>query len=383
MVVSESTNASVMPPPPPRRKKTSAYERWIESTGVPAYYGYAIEDSRTFPVHPWEERECNAAFAILVGQDGVSETRITEIPPGATLPPVKFNMDDIAYVVAGRGLTTIWAGDGPKKTFEWNERSIFVLPRGCTYQLANVQGHEPARLIHYNYLPTAMTIQPDPKFYFGPEFVDPDLIYGGDFFSAARIVSNPNERGAALGRPIWSGNFFPDMAAWDNLHTYEERGAGGHRVGIQFATAPVSAHMSVFPPGTYKKAHFHAPGVLIVIPAGDGYSIMWPEAGGEKVIVPWHEASVFVPPARWYHQHFNVGSERARYLAFHTEHMYAGDPLHALQERNTDEIQYPDEDPFIRQRFESELAKRGLKSLMPDGAYQDPDYRWDYGESDD
>ena len=34
----------------------------------------------------------------------------------------------------------------------------------------------------------------------------------------------------------------------------------------------------------------------LVIPAGEGFSYMWPE-GREKVFIPWHEASVFVPPA--------------------------------------------------------------------------------------
>ena len=37
------------------------------------------------------------------------------------------------------------------------------------------------------------------------------------------------------------------------------------------------------------------------------------------------------------------------------------------------------QDPWIRQKFEEELAKRGLTSLMPDGAYTDPDYQWEAG----
>ena len=40
------------------------------------------------------------------------------------------------------------------------------------------------------------------------------------------------------------------------------------------------------------------------------------------------------------------------------------------------QIEYPDEDPWIRQTFETELARRGLTSLMPEGAYQDPKYQW-------
>ena len=49
----------------------------------------------------------------------------------------------------------------------------------------------------------------------------------------------------------------------------------------------------MFPSRTYKKAHRHGTGVVIIIPPGEGYSIMWPEGGG-RVIIPWHEATVSV-----------------------------------------------------------------------------------------
>lgn len=360
-------------------RRRSPYDRWIESTGVPVYRGYAVEDARTVPVGPWPERECNAAFAVLAGQDGVSEARITEIPPGVTTRPVKFSLDEVVYVVEGRGLTTIWAGDGPKRTFEWGKRIIFVIPGGCTYQLANTKGHEPTRLLHYNHLPTAMMLRPEPEFFFDNAFVQPEKLYD-EGYSAARAIENPNEQVSQLGRPVWFGNFFPDMAAWDKLDTYQERGGGGHHVSIRFASSAIPSHMSVFPPGSYKKAHFHGPGVLIIIPAGDGYSVMWPPTGGEKVVVPWHEASIFVPPNRWYHQHFNVGSTPARYLAFHAPHMYGGDPLR--NQAPDSNIEYPDEDPSIRQHFERELAKRDLTSLMPKQCYTDYEYKWDYGDDD-
>ena len=44
------------------------------------------------------------------------------------------------------------------------------------------------------------------------------------------------------------------------------------------------------------------------------------------------------------------------------------------------QLEYPAEDAWIRERFESEIAKRGLKTLMPKEAYEDPTYEWDYGD---
>lgn len=356
----------------------NAYEEWIKSVGIPIHRGYFLEDARSVEVSEWEEREYKAAFVVLSGQEGVSETRVTELAPGQTTPPLHFALDEITYVLDGRGLTTIWAGDGPKRTFEWHKRSIFMIPRGCTYQLTNTQGSATVRLLHTNSLPMAMNLQPDPDFYLENGYNDPDVLYREDVYAAAKMLTNPNPRAAALNRPLWVGNFFPDMAAWDKLHSYEERGAGGSRVGIQFANSPWNSHMSVFPSRTYKKAHRHGPGVVIVIPSGEGYSIMWPE-GEEKVVVPWHEASVFVPPNRWFHQHFNVGEVPARYLAFHPP----GRPREVVADPARDQIEYPQEDPFVRGKFQGELRKIGQTTLMPEQCYADPDYKWDYADEDE
>jgi hypothetical protein len=60
--------------------------------------------------------------------------------------------------------------------------------------------------------------------------------------------------------------------------------------------------------------------------------------------------------------------------------MYGGDPLRNMGPNSN--IEYPDEDPWIRQKFEDELGKRGLESLMPDECYTDPNYKWEYGDDD-
>ena len=82
-----------------RRGKLLPYGQWIESLGLPIHRGYFIEDARTLEVAPWPEMECNAAFIELEGMKGVSEARITEIPPGGTPAPVKFGLDDAVYVL--------------------------------------------------------------------------------------------------------------------------------------------------------------------------------------------------------------------------------------------------------------------------------------------
>ncbi len=364
-------------PERPMWSKTFTYDLWMETVGIPIYKGYYIEDLRSLELGWWEERQCQAAFFQLAGQEGVSSARVTEIPPGKTLPPAKFALDEVVYVASGRGLTTIWAGDGKsKKTFEWQAHSMFLIPHNYYYQLTNMQGDKPVRLLHYSYLPLAMSAIQEPDFFFGNAFESSDYLseHGDDFYSEAKLVQSKGGDDFLGLRAYWYGNFFADMRAWDKLDANVRRGAGGKSVFIQFPNSEVTAHMSVFPAQTYKKAHRHGPGRVIVVPAGEGYSVMW-EEGKEKVVVPWHECSVFVPPNRWFHQHFNAGAAPARYLALHPPMQFHG---HAekIEDRAKDQIEYPDEDPWIRQKFEEELANRGLKSLIPEEAYKDRDFEW-------
>jgi mannose-6-phosphate isomerase-like protein (cupin superfamily) len=356
--------------------KSFTYDYWMESTGVPIHTGFFIEDLRTAALGWWEERQCLSAFIQLMGQEGVSSTRLTEIPPGESTRPLKFALDEVVYVIDGRGLTTIWYDNSStKKNFEWQQHSMFVLPHGCHHQFSNMQGNRPVRLLHYSYLPLALSAVPDPEYFFNNPYSGAASLSDQEaLYSEAKLVqASTADEGLGL-RGFWYGNFFPDMRAWDKLDANERRGAGGRSVYIQFPDSEVTAHMSVFPAQTYKKAHRHGPGRAIIIPAGEGYSVMW-EEGKEKIVCPWHECSMLTPPDRWFHQHFNAGAGTARYLALHPPMQFHG---HAekIEDRAKDQIEYPDEDPWIRQKFVAELAKRSVQSLMPDEAYTNRDYEW-------
>ena len=39
-------------------------------------------------------------------------------------------------------------------------------------------------------------------------------------------------------------------------------------------------------------------------------------------------------------------------------------------------IEYVDEDPWIREKFEGELGQRGQSTLMPEDAYKVMTYNW-------
>jgi mannose-6-phosphate isomerase-like protein (cupin superfamily) len=334
---------------------------------------------RTLPLAPWTERGCDAAFVQLSGQDGVSEARILEIPPGGTLPPYRLAVDEMVYVVSGTGATTVWApGDDPDRDghqFEWDDRALFLVPPNHERRFANLSGERPVRLLLYTYLPLAMSIVPDPDFFFANTY-RPRPLGGPAAYSDARMIAGGEGLRWITGKggkvAYWYGNYFPDMSAWSHLDANAYRGAGGRTVRIQFAESDMSCHMSVFDARTYKKAHRHGPGRVIVIPHGEGYSTLWREGDAEPVVVPWQEAALFVPPDQWFHQHFNLGADPARYLALHPPmqfHGYAERP----EDRARDQIEYPDEDPRVREQFERELGERGFASAMPDELYRRPE----------
>ena len=220
-----------------------SYDRWMESQGVPVYKGFFIEDTRTIEVGWWPLQERHVAFIQLEGMQGVNETRVTEVPPGETTPPFRLGLDEVVYVLKGTGLTSIWrTPDGrDKRTFEWSPHSMFVLARNYWHQFSNTRGDTPVRLLHYNFLPVAMSINPSPNYFFNNPYQEPEPVQG-DLYGeakAVRVVDGPTDKDPFL----WFGNFFPNLNAWDKLSQYQWRGAGGHHLAFQFPDCEMHGHM--------------------------------------------------------------------------------------------------------------------------------------------
>lgn len=359
------------------------YNVWLKSLDIPIHRGYFVYDLRKIELGEWKQAGRQSAAIILAGQEGIADARVTRIPPGATLPPLQIGYDEVIYVVEGRGATTIRDVDTDDQTsFEWHTNSMFMVPRNAVHELHNTSGEDPATLLHYSYLPLGLSVIPDPDVFInsGRPRAQEKRRRWDDFYEEARQFHDPSGNLWGGRTDAWVGSFFPDMSAWDKLRPNRRRGAGGRSVYIKFPGSELSCHMSVFAERMYKKAHRHGPGRVIVIPAGEGYSQMW-EEGKEKIHVPWQQGSMFVPPNKYFHQHFNLGATPARYLALHPPMQFYG---HAekVEDRKKDQIEYANEDPQVRAYFEAELAKRGLASQIPQAAYEDPDYEWSYSEDE-
>src|SRR4029453_15268600 len=91
-----------------------------------------------------------------------TETRVSELPPREVIPALRLAFDEAVYVIQGRGATSVWSSEGQRKSFEWSENSMFLLPRHHFHQLSNTSGATPVRLPHYHYFPLLLSASPGP-----------------------------------------------------------------------------------------------------------------------------------------------------------------------------------------------------------------------------
>jgi hypothetical protein len=171
--------------------------------------------------------------------------------------------------------------------------------------------------------------------------------YGGepDYFSSSKRV-----------RQRWDKtNFVKDIRS-SHVVPWEERGEGNASMFWEMAGNTIlEPHMSEFPVGAYKLGHRHPYEAIILTLNGKGFSLAGKGVlkDSEAIKVDWQAGSVVSPPYFWFHQHFNTGSTKARYLAI-TEGDFPkrlGIPLEVEQ------IEANQEDPEIKKRFEKELHK--------------------------
>jgi mannose-6-phosphate isomerase-like protein (cupin superfamily) len=335
------------------------YDDWQRREGLPRLTGYYVDDLATVDLSPWPSRSAKGAFVNLEGTGGVNDLQIIELPAGAASAPIRHLFEVLAYVVAGRGSASVWYDDAQRSSFEFGPGALFSIPLNAGYRLFNTSGTQPLRVIMVTNAPLIMNLFHSGDFIFANPFVFRDRFGGeSEYFSGSGKLWRRDRN------HIWETNFVADVRTLE-LYDWKARGAGGRNVLMELAHSSMSAHVSEFPVGTYKKAHRHGPGAHVIILNGKGFSTLW-RAGSEAIRCDWKPNSVVVPPADWFHQHFNTGDRPARYLALKfSGRRYYISPEFAPGKSDVDvkqgghQIEYQDEDPAVHATFEAELAANG------------------------
>ena len=345
--------------------KKSPYETWQEWEGIPVYKGFIIDNLLKLELGDWERTGGKGAFVNLDGAGGTCDTVVQEIAPGKELKPLHHMFEEMVFILQGQGATTIWHEEGKKHTLEWQAGSLFSIPLNTWFQHFNVQGSESVRMISLTDAPVIVN-----------QYRNLDFIFDNPFVFSDRYSGDPDEwsRGGRYledikkGR-VWESNFIADLWAFQPKE-YKERGGGNRTTLFEFVNNTMSAHLSEFPVGKYKKAHRHGAGAHIIMLTGSGYSFLWEERKeSEMKRVEWGRMSIFVPPIQWFHQHFNPGAEPARYVAlkpwgfkFKVEDLKdTGEDV----KKGGAQIEYEDQDPEIHRIFEDECRKSGTPVRMP------------------
>jgi len=273
--------------------------------------------------------------------------------------------EELIFILQGQGATTLWNEGGKKHTLEWQTGSLFSPPVNAWHQHFNVHGTEPVRFVSMTDAPVIIN-----------RYRNLDYVFNNPFVFRDRYPDDADEWGkggkyieGVKKDRVWESNFVADLWAFQPKE-YKERGADNRTTLFEFADNTMSAHLSEFPPGKYKKAHRHGPGAHIIILKGSGYSFLWEEGkGSDRRRVEWGAMSMFVPPIQWFHQHFNPGPEPSRYLALKPwgfkfkveDRLDTGEDI----KKGGAQIEYEDQEPEIQRIFVEECRKRRAEVRMP------------------
>jgi hypothetical protein len=323
--------------------KKSPYEIYQEWEEIPVHKGFIVEDLLTLRLGDWQRTGGKAAFVNQDGAGGMCDAVVEEIAPGKQLKPQRHMFEKAVFILQGQGATTIWNEGGRKHT----------------------QGNEPVRMISLTDSPVVINRYRNLEYIFNNPFIFSDRYSGGadEWGKGGRYLPEVKR-----GR-VWESNFIADLWGFEPKD-YKERGGDNRTTLFEFVDNTMSAHLSEFPVGKYKKAHRHGAGAHIVMLTGSGYSYLWEEGQyRNKKRVEWGRMSMFTPPMQWWHQHFNPGGEPARYLAlkpwgfkFKVEDLKdTGEDV----KKGGAQIEYEDQDPAVHKIFVEECDRRGAQPRMP------------------
>ena len=344
-------------------EKATPYTDWISKEGLDIIDAMYVVNLHTVDLKPWARRGGRGVYLNHDASRTSNDCYVCEVPPGTQLAPQRQLYEEMIYILDGHGSTSVWNDAGVKVSFEWKAGAIFAIPLNTWHQHFNGSGKNAARFVSVTNAPVIINA-----------FGDTDFVYNtahdfkNRFAGESDYFANKGEQKGLL----LDTNFVADAINLP-LISAKERGAGGGHIRFSMAKGSMNSHISQFPVGTYKKAHAHGPGAHVIVLSGEGYSLMGPE-GEEPQRFDWQEGSMIVPPNMWFHQHFNIGTTPARYLAFKAEGVSIrnaqGVPRAWISRRiGGHQVDYADESPQVRQTFAEALANVGLKPRM-DEAYQ-------------
>ncbi len=363
----------------------SPYRQFLKKEGIPVYEGGFI-DVNKIELKPWKRVGALGAYIFLEGTAGTVDAWVCEIPPGGQTTAERHIFEEQILVLSGKGRTQVWQRDPSDMiTLEWEKGAVFPSPLNTWHRHINT-GKDPVRMVAITNAPLLIDMFRHPDFIFDNDYVFTERFDGRkDYFSpkpAAFYPTVPRQR-----RPVYVQghhsytvvNYAPNV--WKaELHPAGQ-GVEDYDTHYAMARNTMALHVEQFPTGTYERCHRHGPGSTIILLDGSGFSMMWPHEIGTTPFkdgkqqqvkqFDWKEGTLVVPPLQWFHQHFNSGKTPARFvkLGGWNNDLYPFTTT-LVSDPGRTEIDYPDEDPRVRQIFAERLAATGGQFKMPESVFK-------------
>jgi mannose-6-phosphate isomerase-like protein (cupin superfamily) len=333
------------------------YASWLAGEGVPVVEDVAI-DLTAVETAPWPRMGVDGVFVHTHSRGDLCSLYLLDIPPGGSTNEVHHLYETVHLVLDGQGSTVVRGPAGDQRSFEWGKGSLFGLPVNAPYRLHNSSGQERARVAVVTNLPMVMKQFRSEEFVFNNPHAFHER-WGDERFYRGEGVFIPTREM----RHMWETVLIPDVLAFERLVDSPNRGAGSANIQFVLGESTMRAHISAVGVGNYKKAHIHGDGVHIIQLGDAGYSLYW-RKGEEPRRVDWKFGMLHAPADREWHQHFNVADTPGRYLPvsfgnfrYPFTKANVANVLHRYEVKSAIQIEYEDEDPWIRELFDAEREK--------------------------
>ncbi len=372
-------------------KQPTPYDAFMEEEGIPVFRDIGISKVQNLLLVPWKRMGGRGHFIQLYGIEGKWGCYVVEVLPAGALNVEKHMYEEIFLVVEGRGTTEVWQeGDSKKHVFEWQAGSMFSIPMNTLHRIVNGTSSG-ALLLAGITAPNVINMINNFGAVFNNPFVFHDRFSGADdFFKPKDDIEADPVRGLAMRRT----NLIPDAMNCELLLD-NRRSPGWRRVEPFMINNCFYFWIGQYEIGRYSKAYAHMLAAILICLKGKGYTYTWPEHLG---VNPWkdghgsqvrrldYEQGGMVTAAsggaRWYYQHFSVGKEPFRFIAWFGPYNPGRDPGPSgekhidytaidVNEGGT-AIPYWMEDPFIRGEYEATLRKNGVENRMDPAWYEQP-----------
>ncbi len=361
------------------RRPPCAYDRFMDGEGVPVLRDAALNLGQ-LAVAPWRRLGAAGALLQVFGTEGRLGQSVVALPPSGASRAERHLCDEIVLVLSGRGTTEL-RGEDSRLVFEWQEGSLFAIPRNATHRFINATDHE-ARLLCLNTLPAAMNLLGDAD----AAFANPLRAVLDDEAGQAFDAIEPD---AVQELALCRTALVPDAIGCDL--PLDNRLSPAHRqLALGMTGRALEIWLGEHRPGRYGRARLVAPGQVSVCLRGTGYRLLWPERFGptpppERVIrvaqSPYVMTAQGAGGGRWFEQDFVTSPGPLRHLTVRLAPPPGGPPGGELPDILTTDfdqggavLPYWREAAHIRATHAAEMASLGLPNRMRDADYEaEPD----------